>query len=376
MGAEAPKRFLFYVSEDQEAGLGHRRAVWQAAAPNVVFLADAAFSAPGARAIYGRGLWGLARLAVTGRISGSRFMMEARALRKFLALDALFARVRPRASVHAPFPNGDVGIRVDSGLVTSAARRHGVRSVGYQTRCTPLRSYEELFECYDIWCAWGEAWIGEARRYGFLKDTKVIGDVNLDEFVKAAAEAGAAPAKPDRALEIVVFSSKLANTDQYTPSYLLGTVEVALKAAGRVGRETGRQYRLWIKTKDRDEIPFYEDNQDLRRIATEEGVPLACFRADRFELAGSMTLADAVVSIGFTTPGMDALLMGKPSFYYTVLNDLHSAFVPSPMFVVRGGDDLYRCLRDNLRPAPEILDRFDPYRDGRSAERLRRAALS
>ena len=248
---------------------------------------------------------------------------------------------------------------------------------GTRTRCTPLRSYEELFECYDIWCAWGEAWIGEARRYGFLKDTNAIGDVNLDEFLQAAAatEADAAPAKLDRPLEIVVFPTTAAYNDQYTPSYLLGTVEVALKAAGRVRRETGRQYRLWIKTKDRDDIPFYEDNQDLKRIATEEGVPLACFRADRFQLLDSMTLADAVVSVRFTTPGMDALLLGKPSFYYTVLNDLHAAFVPSPMFVVRSVDDLYCCLRENLRPAPESLDRFDPFRDGRSAERLRHVAL-
>ncbi len=369
-----PRAFVYYVTERQQRRLDLPRERWTAAALHVFFLDDLLAFVERFRVRYAAGILRLAWAGLCGCISVERANEEARALRTYLALDALFGAVKPRASLHTAFGNGRCEWAKDSGLVTAAARRHGVRSLGYQTRCIGLKSSEEFFESYDVWCAWGEAWAVPAKRYGLVKCARVTGDVNLCEHESITEN----KTRHDRSddIEIVIFPFVVWVPSEHPIRELcLSLVEAVLTVAGRLQRETGRRCRVWIKAKDREDVPVFIENQALKSQALREDVPMACLPAERHEVASSIARADFVVAIGFTTPGMDAILAGKPAFYFAPFKSSHPAFEPTPPFVVHDADELFDAVRARRVVSAEALRRFDPYRDAGAATRLRSVAL-
>ncbi|MBI1868043.1 MAG: hypothetical protein HYS06_07095 [Methylocystis sp.] len=372
-GADS-RTFAYYVTERQEKRLRLPRERWAAAADHVFFLEDMLAMAHRFRLRYSVGVARLAWGCLRGRISVGRANEEAMALRNFLALEAFFGALKPRVSLHTPFGNGRCEWAKDSGVVTAAARAQGVLSLGYQTRCVSLKSHEELFESYDIWCAWGEIWAEIARKYGFLANTCIIGDVNLAEYDNIN-ETKYHDVTVD-AINIVVFPFVVwVPVEYYICEYCLSMMDAVLTAAGRLHRETGKRYRVSIKAKDREDIAVFTSHQALNAAALREGVPMACLSAERHEVADAVATAHIVVAIGFTTPGMDAILFGKPAYYFTAIEQLHPAFEPLPSFVVHDAEELYQAMRDRTAAPAQTLNRFDPFRDGKAMIRLRRAAL-
>jgi hypothetical protein len=111
-----PRAFAYYVTERQQRRLDLPRERWAAAAHHVVFLDDMMVFAERFRLRYAAGILRLAWASLCGRISVERANEEAMALRTYLALDALFGTVKPRASLHTPFGNGRCEWAKDSGL--------------------------------------------------------------------------------------------------------------------------------------------------------------------------------------------------------------------------------------------------------------------
>jgi hypothetical protein len=369
MAGEDPRHFLFYVRHEGRNPLGIPRARWKAALPNVVFLGDFTFRQRGARRAYLTRLIGLFVQGLRGELSGSLLLIEARQLRRFAAVDYLFDRVRPKVSLHASLPNGNGSFRFDSGIFTALARRYGTCSVGYQTRCTHLINFEELFESYDLWCAWGAAWVATAREYGAIAETAVIGDINLDEIRDGLPAIRAAPAAQSAEHNVVVFLASAVGNDHYTREYHHQLLVATIEAAARAAEQRSETYKVWIKVKDIQDSDYYESHAELQTLAHARNITLTCLRAARFDVMGPIRLADAVISVGFTTPGLDALLIGKPSVYFTVLRHIHPALA-GRAFVVCDTESLYRMLRDP-QPAPlDVVEDFDPYCDGLSAKRM------
>lgn len=365
--------FAYYVTERQQKRLSLPREVWTAAARHVFFLEDLLAMVHRFRLRYAAGIARLAWDGLRGHISVGRATEEALALRNYLALEAFFGALKPRASLHTPFGNGRCEWAKDSGVVTAAARAQGVPSLGYQTRCFSLKSHEQLFESYDIWCAWGEPWAEIARRYGFIRRTCIIGDVNLVEY-DDANETEYRDSAGDT-IDIVVFPFVMWVPEEYSiRDYCLSMVDAVLAAAGRLQRGTGKRYRVSIKAKDREDVAVFTSHRGLNDAALREGVPMACLSAERHEVADAVAKAHIVVAIGFTTPGMDAILLGKPAYYFTTIEQLHPALEPLPSFVVHDAEQLYQAMRGGTVAQAATLDRFDPYRDGKAIMRLRRAA--
>jgi hypothetical protein len=368
------RSFAYYVSERQERRLCLPRELWAASASHVFFLEETLAMAHHFRLRYAAGIARLAWAGLRGRVSVGQASEEAMALRNYLALEAFFGALKPRVSLHTPFGNGRCEWAKDSGVVTSAARTQGVLSLGYQTRCVSLKSHEELFESYDIWCAWGEVWADVATKYGFLRKACIIGDVNLAEYcnINETKYRGCS----EGTINIVVFPFVVWVPEEYPiRDYCFSMMEAVVTAVGRLQRETGQHYRISIKAKDLEDVAVFTNHQRLNDAALREGVPIACLAAERHEVADVVAAADSVVAIGFTTPGMDAILFGKPAYYFTSIEQLHPALEPLPSFVVHNAEELYQALRDRTVVPAEMLNRFDPFRDGEAVVRLRRGAL-
>ena len=87
--------------------------------------------------------------------------------------------------------------------------------------------------------------------------------------------------------------------------------------------------------------------------------------------------ADIVLSIGFTSPGLDALLIGKKSIYYSELYGAGQAFKRIDNFVFESSKSLELYFNEvicSLGQRRETFVRkhkiYDSFNDGRALERL------
>ena len=87
--------------------------------------------------------------------------------------------------------------------------------------------------------------------------------------------------------------------------------------------------------------------------------------------------SDIAISIGFTSPGLDALVAGKRSIYYSHFTNAGSVFETIPNYVVKSSSALnelfYRVVNSELewgRASESEICKLDPFHDGKAQERI------
>ena len=81
-----------------------------------------------------------------------------------------------------------------------------------------------------------------------------------------------------------------------------------------------------------------------------------------------------VISIGFTSPGVDALLLNIKSIYFSQLFNAGKAFKVIPNFVSESTEELIyifdKLIKNDTQIKTNNLKLIDPYRDGKSIKRI------
>ena len=83
--------------------------------------------------------------------------------------------------------------------------------------------------------------------------------------------------------------------------------------------------------------------------------------------------SELVISIGFTTPGIDAILLNKKSIYFNQLDGAGILFKKIPDFVAESQSELvlfFEKLISEKRYKPSNINLLDPYQDGKAIERI------
>lgn len=301
-----------------------------------------------------------------------------------LAFSALLRHSDIKLHVYNTLPNGrKCGMRNDSGLVTGLCRFFGVKSISYQTRTYYSHMFCYYFDVFDLYCYWGKAWKRALIFTQFIEKDAVIGSVFLnDELLKKVAKK--TDLKDSNEKSIVLFTSDiddvgdeifpLSYTLDYTLKFLLATMKAVYGAQQTMKNMSNK---IFLKTKDIYQgelilkLPFI--NEALKKYK----LNIELISHERHDLKESISMADVVVSIGFTTPGLDALLAGKQSYYYTPYdfwyNDIFNS--QSPMVFSH-----YENLLQEFITAKKLSDSFinelDCFRDGNASQRLWNICLS
>ena len=110
---------------------------------------------------------------------------------------------------------------------------------------------------------------------------------------------------------------------------------------------------------------------------------VSLLRKSRCDYTDILVSSDIVISIGYTTPGVEALLLGKRSIYYEELGCGGQAFRHLPDFIAGNADELAclfdKALRDYANYADvnsKGIDGLDPYRDGKALKRMLRVLVN
>ena len=90
-----------------------------------------------------------------------------------------------------------------------------------------------------------------------------------------------------------------------------------------------------------------------------------------------ISLSSIVLSIGYTTPGIEGLLLGKRSIYYSELKAGGQAVDRLPEFVADSSESFNLIFETALKDYKNynfkhrsIIATLDPYRDGMALKRI------
>ncbi|MBM3852832.1 MAG: hypothetical protein FJ399_06710 [Verrucomicrobia bacterium] len=364
-----PADVLFFVGRRQEktlAKLAVSRAqvesLFRARGYALVWLADLCVPARLAREAW-RALFRW--LPFRGTAAGGEVL--ATALERWLELAPLAANIRADNLIYPQFPNGNTSWRIDAALVAGICWRFKIRSVGCQTRIVYATHYEFAFECCDLFLAWGSAWYEALRpAMKFVREIREVGCLTLDALQHSRLKSSGT-ALPDEWL-VLIFPGDIGGS-HYTLDYNVSFLRACLALAKRHPRA-----KFIVKCKNVADAGVFSSHPALKDLLP--GLPnVQLVAAARHSYAELLSAAAVVLALGFTTPGTEALLLGKPAVYYSELGTGGDAFAANPRWVVRSGDELSAAFDEiwARRPPPDsaALDRLDRFRDASALARAR-----
>jgi hypothetical protein len=299
--------------------------------------------------------------------SASVFQAAGAGLMRFAPL---LRHVRAEACIYYKIPYGDAAWRQDSAVLTGLCRKQGIISAGCQTRVIYGPLYEHAFDCYDLHLCWGPAWFRPLRpALRYVKQTVYVGCSVLDLLLPMIA------AKPSKRVgtqrDVLIFTGDVAGS-HYTFDYNISFLKACLSLAGLYPNDS-----FLVKTKDPEHAGRFLSERALAEVIRHRP-NFSFIKRARHDYAELLVSADIVIAIGFTTPGTEALLLGKPAIYYSELYWGGEAFQANSLWVARNAKELEASFEACGSCAVDFsknLDDLDAYRDGQARSRILKALL-
>lgn len=314
---------------------------------------------------------------LTGRGgNGPGFQIYHLAWLRFREFAGIFDHYSAEAFLHLRFPNGRAGVSTDSGVLASLVRSTGGRIFGCQNRSIYSRQSEYAFDCYDNYMVWGRAWSDSLKGLlDYVDRVSEVGCLFLDSLVarKERAATSSAIENGSGRITLVAFTTDLER-GVYSVDYNVNFLRRCILAA-----ERHDDVVLRIKVKDPEHVDFFRRHSETKSLLNRLGDRVSFADHTRFEYSDTLLSADVVLAIAFTTPGVEGLLLGKKSLYYSELGVAGKAMDVVPGFVNKSANSFDRGLDEDLSDLRSRLDDgavnngvdlLDPYRDGNARERM------
>lgn len=299
---------------------------------------------------------------------------------EYLMHASMFIHYKADHSLHIEVPNGRASIRQNSAVLTGLCRNNGINSSGCQTRVFDARQYEFCLMCYDTWFSWGPVW-DELIGSGFRYVDKIIhvGPLYLDRKIigKNYFEGKQLTVK-NKKIKVIIFTSDIDlepsiysgswYSKNYTIDFLINCVFLA---------KENPSILFNCKPKDTDHIDLILKNENFIKVFKQLLDNFKFLKLGRTKYMETLLGSDIAITIGYTSPGLDAMLLGKHSIYYSDLTNAGQAFKVVPNFVAENSNELKKIFNKIINsdltwgfPSKDNILKFDPYQDGRARNRI------
>jgi hypothetical protein len=347
---------------------------------DIVFLDDLSYGRETMRSLF-RSYLNFLRSSIKGKNNTVLGEVLATFWREYLEFAPLFTHFRAKSLVYEIFPHGNTGWRMNSALITGLCRKYGIKNFGCQNRVIDSKQYEFSFDCHDVYFSWGPAWhtmLEEGMK--FIDEVVETGCIHLDallpvywRYVDENITAG-----EGEKLKVVIFPTDMVESISvfsgayYTLRYSLNFLENCAKLA-----EKYPDINFIVKLKDPEHYDLLLSQNKFRQLYENVSANFQLEKRVRCDYFDLMISCDIVIAIGYTTPGIEALLLGKRSIYYSELKDHGKAIKLIPGVVAENKDELdmlfERALKDHTTFAHDnagFIRNIDPFCDGKSLERI------
>ena len=280
-----------------------------------------------------------------GSISISSLGRDLALLRTYKDLESLFSFLPIKAHLYNIIPNGRVSTRFDSGLVTGVCRKFGIRSFSYQSRVMYRHNLYYHFNVFDIYFFWGSAWADEYKLDQFIKKYQIIGNVN--NFVEFDALEKNKILSPEHSESIAIFPSDINSkiAFHYTEDYTRKFLTACFESIGKVQQTEKKIFKVYIKFKEERHKNWFYQHSELSEIAVRCNLSIVVDDSKKYDVQSLINSVSRVISIGFTTPGFDAICLGKNSIFFTPYNGVYNGiFNETSPLVANSAEDLVNFL--------------------------------
>ncbi len=281
----------------------------------------------------------------TGSISISKLSRIVTLLETYKDLVSLFSFLPVSAHMYNIIPNGRVTTRFDSGLVTGVCRQFGIRSYSYQSRVMYRHNLYYHFNVFDIYFFWGAAWLEEYKNDQFINKYQIIGNPNkLDVAQETEVNENLLE---EQFLSVAIFTSDINDkiAFHYTHDYTEKFLKACFIAIGKVQETSGKSFKVCIKLKEERHKNWFDNHTALNELVRRHNISLTVDHNKKYDTRDLISSSNSVISIGFTTPGFDALCLKKNSIYFTPYRGVYnSIFDKTPSLVANTVEDLVRFL--------------------------------
>jgi hypothetical protein len=311
---------------------------------------------------------------VENQLIGNIFL---KAWSEYLNFFPIFAYCHSENFIYLTFPNGRTDLRFNSGIVTGLCRNYGIRSVGCQTRAVHSKNYEYSFDCFDLYLAWGKVWyemLGDGMR--FVDEFFIVGCIYLDNLLPVYSENRNKSENRSYAeqLNVCIFPSDInpSGKHHYTLNYALSFMKNCAKLA-----IAHRDVNFVVKSKEPEYTKIVMSDREFMNLYQQTKNNFNFFDRARHEYSDLLFSSDIVIAVGFTTPGTEALLLGKRVIYYNELKWGGQAFNQIPDLIAGNFEALEKLFEKalynynkNTDVISSSLNELDPFRDGQALGRI------
>ena len=256
------------------------------------------------------------------------------------------------------FSNDKRRARLDSGLVTAIANEHDTVNVNYQTRPFYIYSWEHNYDSVDKLYVWSDEWTTASRKraFDYVDDTEVVGNV----FLTTNHDDG------HREDLVSVFTTDINANDRHTLAYNRTLLDITLELA-----RSYPGYEFLLK-------PKFENQRDKLLDSVEDPPANFSVEGDLYETDSLIDRSTVTIAIGVTSPGVDAFMRGVNTIYYSDIGELDGPLGDAE-FVCGTREcilELFKRYDEGYTTPADILDQFDPFRDGQARDRILADLLS
>lgn len=294
---------------------------------------------------------------------------------EYLEFAPLFLHFSSNNFIYLTFPNGHASVRYDDAVITGLCRKHGVKSVGCQTRIIYANNFEYCFDCFDIYLSWGMSWNQiSGEMILFIDKVIIVGCIYLDYLLHNYRKYLNTNEIPEqkKSLTVSIFPSDISDDHHYTKNYTKSLLMNCIKLAGAFPNITFR-----VKSKDPSYTNTMLNDKVFYKAYSAVKNNFSFVDHSRYDYAEILFSSDIVIAIGFTTPGFEGLMLNKRAIYYSELKCGGQVFKHLPFFVATNLNELTalfnRALNDyNIysKANSTSLDKLDPFRDGQALKRI------
>ena len=199
-------------------------------------------------------------------------------------------------------------------------------SLSYQSRLQYRHKLYYYFEVFDRFYYWGSAW-GKTYSYPqFIRDSVYLGYLgeNLDYEIFRTSEA------PTNQITVFLSDIDTEHPLHYTLNYTKKFLTHVFEAVSNFNKNSMKKLTILLKPKDPDHWKMLLDSGLLADALDDKYLNVIPRLDARHSITESLVTADKVISIGFTTPGIDALAMGIPSIYFTPYKRIYNDIFDDP----------------------------------------------
>jgi len=294
-----------------------------------------------------------------------QYFQELEVYRHHILLCSMFRRSNISVHFFTTFANGKTGLRNISACVTSACHKYNIVSCSNQTRVQYIDDCWYYFEAFDVFFIWGQAWIESLKMTNYIDHFEIVGCPYMNSY-ELLSNSHIANNKHSICMILgdVLEDYPSHYTSDYTKKSLIILFE-GIKNFVLIGNEVD----LTIRLKRVNSIKIVES---FIESLSYEGFTIVIDDVIGESYQQLIVNSDYIFSIGFTSPGMEGILLNKRAAYITEYSGIYSHLVSeiADQCILSNSKEVFQFLEGKTTVNSDLLDKLDPFRDFQVSNRI------